>query len=244
MSQTLAGPCSDNVSVVVVEFSVPQAAGHALQTSPPNENVAARLRRLTNEFSEGLVSFEEYRRLRAPLLDSLEPPAQSRLWSLLSTSSRTGRIGTPVLAALVAVAAGAFLLRDHVQSGPSASHVASPLQPQNSAKSDRIYALVAPLLDNPDWGDARIAAVNASLLEEGSHQIAARQQTEWFQRFAAEVRRRLEKQRARGTDRLVPQKSSLAALAVTIGLNLNALDEPLRPPPRGESSTAHCGSLD
>jgi hypothetical protein len=103
--------------------------------------------------------------------------------------------------------------------------------------SDRIYEVIEPLMNNPDWGEARIAAVNASLLEEGVRQIAARQQTAWFQRFAAEVRRRLESQRAAGAGELVPDQSALAALAVTIGLNLEDLDTPLMPPPRGGSGS-------
>jgi hypothetical protein len=101
--------------------------------------------------------------------------------------------------------------------------------PELAAASDRIQSLVVPLLNDPDWDDARVATVNEALLEEGPRRIAARQQTQWFQRFAAEVRRHLKQH----------QSSTLDALAVTIGLDPEALDAPLRTPrPGGSTVTA------
>jgi hypothetical protein len=207
------------------------------------------------DYQQGRVSFPEYRRLRTSLLDSLgreprveivaaevitqpRPPAPSLACSSdvvtrkSAASSRPRWMGALVLG-LVAATIGAMLLVNH--SGRERSGVP---ESQGQVSSDRIYELIEPLMNNPDWGEARIAAVNASLLEEGVRQIAARQQTAWFQRFAAEVRRRLESQRAAGAEELAPDQSSLAALAVTIGLNLKDLDAPLTPPPRGGSGSA------
>jgi hypothetical protein len=144
--------------------------------------------------------------------------------------------GVLAVGLIVAGVIVALWLRKPTTSTPTDRY---PPQVQSSPNSDRIHALVLPLLNDPDWTDSRVAVVNASLLEEGSRQIADRQQTEWFQRFAAEVRQRVKKQRALGAHPLEPENSALAALAVTIGLDLNALDEPLHPPPRGESSVVH-----
>jgi len=161
------------------------------------------------------------------------PPALVRVWTL----ARARWMGVLVLAVLVAGTAGLFV-RERSRSPPAGDEAGAP-PAEVSAGSDRIFLLVAPLLNNPDWGDSRIAAVNAALLEEGSRQIAARQRTEWFQHFAAEVRRRLAQQRALGADRLVPEKSSLAALAVTIGLDPRVPDEPLQAPAHDDSTARH-----
>jgi hypothetical protein len=218
-----------------------------------SEAAADRLRSLVRDYQQGRLSFPEYRRLRAALLDSLgrepgEEVVAAKLIAEVITQPRPaspvvvrpGGVGTrkstpwsrrqwvgALVLGLVAVTIGAMLLlnRSAERSGAAVS--------RGPVSSDRIYDVIEPLMNNPDWGEARIAAVNASLLEEGARQIAARQQTEWFQRFAAEVRQRLQSQRAAGAEGLMPDKSSLAALAVTIGLNLQDLDAPLMPPPRG-----------
>ena len=217
-----------------------------------SEAAADRLRCLVKDYQQGRLSFPEYRRLRTALLDSLgrepgeegvaaeliaevitqpRPPAAPSpvVTSKPAASPRSRWVGALVLGLVVVVTIGAILVLE--RGTPESSGVPVPGSPVGS---DRIYDVIEPLMNNPDWGEARIAAVNASLLEEGARQIAARQQTEWFQRFAAEVRRRLESQRAAGAEGLVPDKSSLAALAVTIGLNLDDLDAPLTPPARKE----------
>jgi hypothetical protein len=219
-----------------------------------SEAAADRLRSLVKDYQQGRLSFPEYRRLRTSLLDSLgrepgvevvaaeliaevitqpRPPAPSLVRSgdgitrKSTAPSRSRWLGALVLG-LVVTTIGVLLMLN--RSGRERSGVPDQGVP---ISSDRIYEVIEPLMQNPDWGEARIAAVNASLLEEGARQIAARQQTAWFQRFAVEVRRRLASQRAAGTAGLVPDQSSLAALAVTIGINLNDLDAPLMPPPRG-----------
>jgi len=233
-----------------------------------SEEVADRLRCLVKDYQYGRLSFPEYRRLRTELLDSLEPPAgmsveppPGRVTAEVITQprstapppsgdeatarrlprpgkrryvslSRSQWIGALALGGLIATVGAVLVLSrgGHESAAPPAF--------QAPDSSERIYQVIAPLLNTPDWGEARIAAVNASLLEEGGRRITACQGTQWFQRFAAEVRRRLENQRAAGAEELVPEKSSLAALAVTIGLNLDDLDAPPRPPPRGGSDAA------
>jgi hypothetical protein len=143
--------------------------------------------------------------------------------------------GVVVLAVVLAAAIAVWVLHDSSDDvGTRSAHDAN--QRAVAGSSERIFKLVTSLLASPDWSDAHIAEVNAGLLEEGSRHIAAEQHTEWFQRFAAEVRRRLKKEqhRSRG-NHLAPEKSSLAALAVTIGLDPRALDEPLSSPLRGDS---------
>jgi hypothetical protein len=214
-----------------------------------SEDVAARLRSLAKDYSHGRVDFEAYRRTRTALLDSLISKtldeSRSEALSLpLSSSdalppavpeghaaapwrrSRAHWIGAVALL-LIALVVGDLLIRG--RSEPDAGR-------ETKVASDRIFELVSPLMTDPDWSDAHVTAVNAALLEEGSRQIALRQQTVWFQRFAAEVRRRLGEQSALRRDGLAPEKSSLAALAVTIGLDPMAPQAPLRPPIRGSSA--------
>jgi hypothetical protein len=226
-----------------------------------SEEVADRLRSLVKDYQNGRLTFPEYRRLRTSLLDSLDrqpgtvgaevitqprspaaaPPPPDDVGTVRRlprlerrkyvTLSRSQWIGALAVGLMIAILGAVLILN---RGGRERAGVPESRGP---VSSDRIYAVIAPLLNSPDWGEARIAAVNASLLEEGARQITARQQTEWFQRFAAEVRRRLENQRAAGAEELVPEKSSLAALAVTIGLDLNDLDAPLMPPARGGSGS-------
>lgn len=207
-----------------------------------SEDVAGRLRSLAKEYSQGRLSLEVYRQVRAPLLDSLAarpqaavsqtPAPSAELRTPRAGRSSVGWIGLLILAVLVIGALSRGLFRDRSRNEPDRVRAMSDSRRATATSSDRIFRLVAPLLDDPDWTEARIAAVNAALLEEGSRRIAAEHGTDWFQRFEQEVQRRLEEeQSALGADRAVPERSSLAALAATIGLN--APHEPPRPPARG-----------
>ncbi len=91
---------------------------------------------------------------------------------------------------------------------------------------DSVHALVQPLLESADWSDDRIAAVNTGLLEAGRARVAADARTEWFERFAVTVRRRVKEEQALG-GASSPDKSPLAALAVTIGVDLKSPDSPI-----------------
>ncbi len=205
---------------------------------PTSEDLADRLRFLATEYSQGRLTLEAYRKVRSRLLDSLtgssEPPAPNKLpvppaapqaphllpaWLL--------GLGLAVLGTLVVAAYSSRLFRDRNheryraqatsrgQTVSDSPHTASP-------GSGRIFELVSPLLDDPVWTEARIAAVNAALLEEGPRRIAAQRRTQWFRRFAQEVQRRLEEQQALEAGRAVPERSSLAALAETIGLDVES----------------------
>src|SRR6185312_17045370 len=169
-----------------------------------SEEVAERLRSLVKDYQYGRLSFPEYRRLRTSLLDSLDrqpqvvaaevitqpraasPPPSSPEKRKSVALSRSQWTRALVLGVVLATIGAVLALNRSGRERPGAS------EPPRVVSSDRIYEVIEPLMSNPDWGEARIAAVNASLLEEGARQIAARQQTEWFQRFAAEVRRRLQ----------------------------------------------------
>src|SRR5207253_5130113 len=59
-----------------------------------------------------------------------------------------------------------------------------------------------------------------ALLEAGPQRIRAAAGAEWFQRLADAVRQRLKEQRALGSTPLTPDKSPLAALGITLGIDL------------------------
>jgi hypothetical protein len=138
-------------------------------------------------------------------------------------------LGLLILGVLAAGALLSWLTRDRANDSRDRGQTTQESRHGDAASSARIFRLVAPLLNDPDWTEARIAALNVALLEEGSRRIAAQRRTEWFQRFAREVRRRLEAQKALESDRAAAERSSLAALAVTIGLDLSASHEAWRP---------------
>jgi len=94
-----------------------------------------------------------------------------------------------------------------------------------------------------DWGDGRLTTLNATLMELGGEQIASLAHEPGFQRFVDELRRRLKEQQALSPTTLTVDNSPLAALAVTVGVDLNSPDSALHisaaPPTHvAESSTA------
>jgi formylglycine-generating enzyme required for sulfatase activity len=95
------------------------------------------------------------------------------------------------------------------------------------AAGDNLRVVVAPLLDNGDWSETRIAQVNSDLRHAGEQQIAAAMRTEWFESLSDTVRRRLKEQQALSDAPLTPDKNSLAALAVTLGIDVRSPDAAL-----------------
>lgn len=93
-------------------------------------------------------------------------------------------------------------------------------QPGGSERTDPIRALLEPLLENPDWSNPRVLALNEALLEAGQKQIDAARNTDWYQAFVESVRSRLREQQALAGAPLTPDSSPLAALAVTLGIEL------------------------
>jgi len=144
--------------------------------------------------------------------------------SQAATESHDSR-GLPVRSIAIAVAvlaiagAGFWLSRDHASSKPDSSGSAA-----TAAEQDRIHSLLAEFSDHGDWGDGHLAALNTDLLELGGARIAEAASESWFQHFVEEVRQRLKEQQALASTALTADNSPLAALAVTVGLDLNAPD--------------------
>ena len=89
-----------------------------------------------------------------------------------------------------------------------------------------IQALLQPLLENPDWSNARLVALNEALLEAGQAQIDAARNTDWYEAFVESVRSRLREEQALAGAPLTPESSPLAALAVTLGIDLATPTQP------------------
>ena len=222
-----------------------------------SNDLAARLRMLAQDHHEGRLTLPEYRKLRAPLLDSLELRPSSpvdddavtrpRTAAMAATSPAASSAGTApkassnrtlalVLAAVGVVAVvGIWWWSSHgLPGGGIATTVTGA-----SRVSASIEEVVRPFIDRNDWSDASVNGLNASLLELGHQPLGAAASEQWFQRFVDEVRRRFKEQQALSTAPLTADNSPLAALAVTVGLDLNAPDaaihiEPAEPvPPAG-----------
>ena len=146
----------------------------------------------------------------------------------------TGLIAVGV--AIIAVGAVAFWM----WRTPSQADRSSPTMPVGAA--DHVHDLVAPFVERSDWSDGRLTSLNASLLELGGVRIAAVAREAWFQRFVDELRRRLKEQQALAPTPLTVDNSPLAALAVTVGIDLNSPDAAIHiealPPARPPEETA------
>jgi formylglycine-generating enzyme required for sulfatase activity len=142
------------------------------------------------------------------------------------------------LAALGALLAGAiaFFVWHHARSPSTAPATTSSAAGASAESPDGrtdstgqaapIHALLEPLLENPDWSDGRLVALNESLLEAGQEPLDAARNTDWFNAFVASVRSRLRQQQALAGTPLTPDSSPLAALAVTLGIDLAASAQP------------------
>ena len=205
-------------------------------------DLAARLRMLAQDHHEGRLTLPEYRKLRAPLLDSLELRPSSpvdddavtrpRTAAMAAASPAASSTGTApkassnralalVLAAVGVVAVvGIWWWSSHGLPGGGVA----PTSTGASRVSASVEEVVRPFIDRNDWSDASVDGVNASLLELGHQPLAAAASEQWFQRFVDEVRRRFKEQQALSTAPLTADNSPLAALAVTVGLDLNAPD--------------------
>ena len=219
-----------------------------------SNDLAARLRMLAQDHHEGRLTLPEYRKLRAPLLDSLELSPSSpvdddavtrpRTAAMAAASPAPSSAGTApkrssnrmlalVFAAVGVVAvAGIWWWSSHGLAGGGVA----PTVTGASRVSASVEEVVRPFIDRNDWSDASVNGLNASLLELGHQPLGAAASEQWFQRFVDEVRRRFKEQQALSTAPLTADNSPLAALAVTVGLDLNAPDaaihiEPAEPAP-------------
>jgi formylglycine-generating enzyme required for sulfatase activity len=162
-----------------------------------------------------------------PVASTANEPASPRRLPL-----RTIAITVVVLAI---TGAGVWFWLDRSSSGTAMTDGATA-----AAEQDRIQTLLTRFTDRSDWGDAPLAMLNADLLEMGGGRLAESSSKVWFQRFVEEVRRRLKEQQALAATPLSADNSPLAALAVTVGLDLNAPDAAIHisalPPPRSAES--------
>lgn len=222
-------------------------------------DLAARLRALARDHQTGKLSLAVYRKLRAPLLDSLalhavrgpdektQPRALARTPEAApahpasqqpSSAARAKPYAQIAIAlfALTAIAGLAFWTLH--RPAPNDAVTADSDSPEGA-----VYELVGAFNERGDWSEARIAALNAALLELDRQQIAGAATQQWFQRFVDELRKRFKEQQALAPAPLTARTSPLAALAVTVGLDLNSPDAGIRiAPPEEVSSVASAGA--
>lgn len=137
--------------------------------------------------------------------------------------ARSGRVmGYAGLVLILTLAAAFFVWRHH--SRGSGSPVATA--PARGGQTDPLQTLLEPLLQTPDWSDARLVALNQALLEVGQPRLDAARNTDWFDAFVESVRSRLLQQQALAGTPLTVENSPLAALAVTLGIDLAAPAQP------------------
>lgn len=131
-----------------------------------------------------------------------------------------GYVGLVLVLALAVVF---FVWRHHSRGAASPAAATAPV---SGGQTDPLQALLEPLLQNPDWSDARLVALNQALLEAGQQRLDAERNTDWFDAFVESVRSRLLQQQALAGTPLTPDNSPLAALAVTLGIDLAAPAQP------------------
>jgi formylglycine-generating enzyme required for sulfatase activity len=145
--------------------------------------------------------------------------------------------GYVTLAVLLTVVIGFFIWRRQSQQPGPPPVAASPGTPTSKGQGiDAIQALLAPLIENPDWSNARLLTLNEALVEAGQAQIDGARNADWFQAFVESVRSRLREQQALAGAPLTPASSPLAALAVTLGIDLAAPDQPPQVAAGGEDA--------
>lgn len=216
--------------------------------------IAARLRQLAQDHHDGRLDTAAYRSLRSPLLDSLvsnvavstamevtQPRAVAATGTMRALPEPKPKPAKPasglrmpgalaVLVAVVVVVVGAYLLLRG--SGSNRVPVAGPTAGAPGAP-EQVLELVEPFMDRGDWSEGRLAALNAALLELGGSRIALVAHDARFQHFVDELRSRFKEQQALSPLPLTANNSPLAALAVTVGIDLNSPDSALHitPPP-------------
>lgn len=207
-------------------------------------DLAARLRALAQDHHAGKLTLAAYRKLRAPLLDSLElhamdemavtqprslgraagrPPRTRIQDTAVKAATRPTtlpRVIVVLLLLLVIALAAWWTLQRSTPHQEAAADSIAPAGP--------VHDVVEPFVQRGDWSDARVAALNVALLELGDRQIGAVAGEQWFQRFVDDLRKRFKEQQALVQTPLTAQSSPLAALAVTVGLNLDSPDAAIR----------------
>lgn len=217
-------------------------------------DLAARLRSLTQDHQAGRLSLSTYRKLRAPLLDSLalhgaregdektQPRSVSRASQTARSSSptqapvagaevRPKRYREAAIAAIVVLASAGAVIWALRRAEPEA-----PVIVESPESKGPVREAIEAFMARGDWSDSETMALNAELLELGRQQVAAVASEQWFQRFVHDLRKRLKEQQALSHTPLAAQTSPLAALAVTAGVDLDSPDAAIRIAPPPEAS--------
>ncbi len=217
-------------------------------------DLAARLRSLAQDHQAGRLSLGTYRKLRAPLLDSLalhgaregDEKTQPRSVSSASQATRSStptqapvaeaevrpkRYREAAIAAIVVLASAGAVIWALRRAEPEA-----PVVVESAESNGPVREAIEAFMARGDWSDSHTAALNAELLELGRPQVAAVAAEQWFQRFVHDLRKRLKEQQALSHTPLAAQTSPLAALAVTAGVDLDLPDGAIRIAPPPEAS--------
>lgn len=168
-----------------------------------------------------------------------QPAAPSISAVSSSGAQRPARFAIIIVIGLILVVAVAlWMLFGRHGSSPTATQPGASAAGASSAEV--IEGLVQSFVGAGDWSDARVMALNTALAEIGGSQIATVAHEGWFRQFVDALRRRLKEQQALSPTRLTVENSPLAALAVTVGIDLDSPDSaphisPLPPPQPAET---------
>lgn len=130
-----------------------------------------------------------------------------------------------VVGVILVVAIALWMLFGRAGSVPTANSPGSSAA--GASSTEAVQTLVQSFVDAGDWSDAQVTTFNAALAESGGDRIAAVAHEGWFRQFVDELRRRLKEQQALSPTRLTVDNSPLAALAVTVGIDLDSPDSAL-----------------
>lgn len=206
-------------------------------------DLAARLRALAQDYHDGRINLAAYRSLRAPLLDSLVMNVPRSADPMAITQPRViARAGQPappaaeppaeeqgrkVPVGLITLVVGLLAIVVttvwFVQTRP-AGLGGRAADAASMTSAHPAYAAVEPFLERGEWSDARLSELDAALRGMGEERLAEVAHEQWFMRFVDEVRSRLKEHQALSAQPLTADRSPLAALAVTVGLDLNSPD--------------------
>ena len=161
-----------------------------------------------------------------PLAQPRERPTERTLEPANLRPSKRLRVTVIAIAVLLLVAvAVAVLVGRGVGSRAGAVNGAGDSSTRDDAAgAEAVHRLIDEFTDRGDWSEARLAPLNAALLELGGARLAATAHEAGFQRFVDELRRRLKEQQALAPAPLTADNSPLAALAVTVGFDLKSPD--------------------
>lgn len=180
---------------------------------------------------------------RLPARDAITRPGRPHVATSRASASAGGPIVSSLrlrqLAIVIAVAiviVGTVAVSMWLQRKPARSEASGSGPLGTTPVATGVKTLLDEFATRSDWSDASVTTLNAALLELGGGQIAAAARDGEFQRFVEELRRRLKEQQALSPARMTADNSPLAALAVTVGIDLNSPDaalhiSPLPPAP-------------